>query len=112
MLNAMDGIDSKIPKPSSFLLGENEVGSSHVSHDRLIQYMYALANSSPRISIENRGKTYEGRPLILLTISSEENLNKIEEINHLNYTQSKNYQASFHQFLKEKTDKLEECVLR
>ena len=83
----LKNFDSKIPKPSSFLLGENEVGSSHVSHDRLIQYMYALANSSPRISIENRGKTYEGRPLILLTISSEENLNKIEEIrkNHLSY---------------------------
>ncbi|MEJ6699054.1 MAG: M14 family zinc carboxypeptidase [Flavobacteriaceae bacterium] len=80
--------DPKIPKPSSFLLGENEVGSSHVSHDRLVQYMYALANSSPRILIEDRGKTYEGRPLLLLTVSSKENLNKINQIreNHISFT--------------------------
>ena len=80
--------DPKIPKPSSFLLGKNEVGSSHVSHDRLVQYMYALANSSPRILIEDRGKTYEGRPLLLLTVSSKENLNKINQIreNHISFT--------------------------
>ncbi len=80
--------DPKIPKPSSFLLGENEVGSSHVSHDRLVQYMYALANSSPRILIEDRGITYEGRPLLLLTVSSKENLNKINQIreNHISFT--------------------------
>ena len=80
--------DPKIPKPSSFLLGENEVGSSHVSHDRLVQYMYALANSSPRILIEDRGKTFEGRPLLLLTVSSKENLNKINQIreNHISFT--------------------------
>ena len=80
--------DPKIPKPSSFLLGENEVGSSHVSHDRLVQYMYAIADSSPRILIEDRGKTYEGRPLLLLTVSSKENLNKINQIreNHISFT--------------------------
>ena len=80
--------DPKIPKPSSFLLGENEVGSSHVSHDRLVQYMYSLANSSPRILIEDRGQTYEGRPLLLLTVSSKENLNKINQIreNHISFT--------------------------
>ena len=44
----------EIPKPNSFLLGKGEVGSSHVSHDRLVQYMYALANSSSRISISAR----------------------------------------------------------
>lgn len=55
-------------------------GEWHVSHDRLLMYMNKLAEVSPRIQIENRGFTYEGRPLILLTISSEENLARIEEI--------------------------------
>ncbi|MUP46447.1 zinc carboxypeptidase [Gramella sp. BOM4] len=60
-------------------------GEWHVSHDRLLNYMHKLAEVSPRIQIENRGFTYEGRPLVLLTISSEENLNNIEEIrkNHV-----------------------------
>ena len=42
--------------------------------------MTALANSSDRISISKRGKTFEGRPLILLTITSKENHQKIESI--------------------------------
>ncbi len=42
--------------------------------------MYALAEASERISIENRGSTYEGRPLLLLTITSKENHQKIDKI--------------------------------
>ena len=55
-------------------------GEWHVSHDRLLMYMHKLADASPRVQLENRGFTYEGRPLILLTISSEENLANLEEI--------------------------------
>ncbi|TBW28313.1 M14 family metallopeptidase [Gramella sp. KN1008] len=60
-------------------------GEWHVSHDRLLMYMNKLAEVSPRIQIENRGFTYEGRQLVLLTISSEENLANLEEIrkNHV-----------------------------
>lgn len=60
-------------------------GQWHVTHDRLLNYMQKLAEVSPRIQIENRGTTYEGRPLVLLTISSPENLQNIEQIrqNHL-----------------------------
>ena len=63
-------------------------GEWHVSHDLLISYMRTLANESPRISIENRGSTYEGRPLLLLTITSEENHKKLDQIreNHLKLT--------------------------
>lgn len=55
-------------------------GEWHVSHDRLVQYMRKLAEVSPRISLEERGFTYEGRPLILLRISSEENIQNLENI--------------------------------
>ncbi|WP_026915356.1 M14 family metallopeptidase [Christiangramia portivictoriae] len=55
-------------------------GEWHVSHDRLVSYMQTLAAASPRMKIENRGTTYEGRPLILLTVSSEENIANLEEI--------------------------------
>jgi hypothetical protein len=42
--------------------------------------MYELARSSDRISIENRGSTFEGRPLILLTITAPKNHSKLEQI--------------------------------
>jgi hypothetical protein len=55
--------------------------------------MEVLANASDRISIENRGKTYEGRPLILLTITAPENHNNIENI-RLNHLKNTDYKAS------------------
>jgi len=75
--------NTAIPTPKSII--GHEVGEWHITHDKLVQYMTALANASDRITIENRGSTFEGRPLILLTITSPENHNRIESIrqNHL-----------------------------
>ena len=70
--------NSKIPTPKSVI--DHEVGEWHITHDKLIAYMKVLAASSNRISIENRGKTFEGRPLLLLTITSPENHENIEKI--------------------------------
>lgn len=77
-LNPDHPYNPSIPQPKS-LLGY-EVGTWHVSHDQLVSYMYSLAAQSDRIHIENRGTTYENRPLLLLTITSPENHKKIEEI--------------------------------
>ena len=70
--------NSNIPTPQSVL--GYEVGEWHVSHDRLVQYMTALAQASDRITLENRGYTFERRPLLLLTITSPENHQRIDEI--------------------------------
>jgi len=70
--------NSNIPTPKDII--GHEVGEWHITHDKLVIYMKALAASSNRISLENRGKTYEGRPLLLLTITSPENHTNIEEI--------------------------------
>ena len=79
--------DPAIPTPES-VLGFT-VGEWHVSHDKLSEYMRTLANASDRISIENRGKTYEDRPLLLLTITHPDNHARIEEIRneHLQLTE-------------------------
>lgn len=76
--------DKNIPTPKSVI--GHEVGEWHVTHDKLVQYMQALANSSDRITLENRGTTIEGRPLILLTITSPKNHANLENIRlkHLN----------------------------
>ena len=71
-------LDLNIPTPKEII--GHEVGEWHVSHDKLVQYMYALANASDRITIENRGKTYEGRPILLLTITSRNNQLNIDKI--------------------------------
>ena len=67
-----------IPTPTEVL--GYEVGKWHVSHDKLSEYMRTLAAASDRIQIENRGKTYEDRPLFLLTITSENNHKKLDQI--------------------------------
>ncbi len=70
--------NKNIPTPESVI--GHQVGAWHVSHDKLVQYMQVLANTSDRISIENRGETFEGRPLLLLTITSPKNHKNIETI--------------------------------
>ena len=70
--------NENIPTPASVI--GHEVGEWHITHDKLVEYMKALAASSDRISIENRGKTYEGRPLLLLTITSPENHKNLDNI--------------------------------
>ena len=42
--------------------------------------MYALANASDRVTIEDRGKTFEGRPILILTITSRNNHLNIDKI--------------------------------
>ncbi|MDC6367406.1 MULTISPECIES: M14 family metallopeptidase [Flavobacteriaceae] len=67
-----------IPKPAEVI--GHEVGEWHVTHDKLVFYMQQLANASDRIAIENRGSTFEGRPILLLTITSPKNHGNIENI--------------------------------
>ncbi len=80
--------DQSIPTPESVI--GHQVGDWHITHDKLVFYMQALADASERITIETRGKTYEDRPLILLTITSPANHQDLETIreNHLKSTEN------------------------
>ncbi len=79
--------NSEIPTPASVI--GHELGDWHITHDKLLQYMYRLAESSDRISIENRGETFEGRPLILLYITAPKNQKNLQEIRkkHISLTE-------------------------
>ena len=71
--------DATIPVPKSVI--GHEVGEWHVTHDKLVQYMYALAKANPgRIKLERTGTTYEGREQLLLFISSAANLARLPQI--------------------------------
>ncbi|MGB5402870.1 MAG: M14 family zinc carboxypeptidase, partial [Robiginitalea sp.] len=80
--------DPAIPKPSAII--GHEVGAWHVTHDKLVQYMQTLAAASDRIQIEDRGRTFEDRPVLLLTITAPENLERLETLRteHLQLTES------------------------
>ena len=70
--------DENIPTPHE-ILGFN-VGEWHVSHDKLLSYMFELEKASDRVKLEKTGKTYEGRDLVVLVITSEKNHNNIDNI--------------------------------
>ena len=68
-----------IPKPKDIIY--HEVGEWHVTHDRLVNYMKAMAAAAPdRVKMEVMGQTYEGRPQVLLIITSPKNHQQLEEI--------------------------------
>ncbi|MDG2437631.1 MAG: M14 family zinc carboxypeptidase, partial [Polaribacter sp.] len=86
--------NKSVPTPKEII--GHEVGEWHVTHDKLTEYMKVLASSSDRISIETRGTTYEGRPLLLLTITAPENHKNLEEIRqaHINATNNSSVDIS------------------
>ena len=68
-----------IPKPKDIIY--HEVGEWHVTHDRLVNYMKAIAAAAPeRVKLETMGFTYENRPQVLLIITSPKNQLRLEEI--------------------------------
>lgn len=68
-----------IPKPKDIIY--HEVGEWHVTHDRLVNYMKAIAAAAPdRVKLETMGFTYEKRPQVLLIITSPANHQRLEEI--------------------------------
>ena len=68
-----------IPKPKDIIY--HEVGEWHVTHDRLANYMKAIATAAPeRVKLETMGFTYEQRPQVLLIITSPKNHQRLEDI--------------------------------
>ena len=68
-----------IPKPKDIIY--HEVGEYHITHDRLVNYMKTIANAAPnRVKLETMGLTIENRPQVLLIISAQKNLEKLEQI--------------------------------
>ena len=68
------GYDESVPTPESFL--GYQIGEWHVSHDQLVAYVKEVARISDRVTIEEYARSYENRPLLLLTIASETNQKK------------------------------------
>ncbi|MBT8293307.1 MAG: zinc carboxypeptidase, partial [Eudoraea sp.] len=78
--------NSNIPSPEEFL--GYEIGERHTRHDLIVAYLNKLAELSDRASIYEYGQTHEGRKLVILTITTPDNLANLESIKerHLAFT--------------------------
>ena len=78
--------ENTILTPEQFL--GYEIGFEHTRHDLIVAYLKYLSNISEKAEIIKYGESHEGRDLIMLTVSSAENLNNLEKIKdeHLKYT--------------------------
>ena len=73
--------DEGITTPEEFLGWQ--VGEWHVSHDLQQAYMRLMASQSDRIELEEIGKSYEGRPLLNLIVTSPANQRNMSELRRL-----------------------------
>jgi hypothetical protein len=71
-------VDARVPRPDAFL--GYSLGARFTSWDRMLEYIDAVAAASPRVKVEEYGRTSEGRPLRLVTLANPENLARLDEI--------------------------------
>jgi hypothetical protein len=78
--------NENIQSPEKFL--GYEIGFEHTRHDLIISYLNYLSNVSEKAEIIKYGESHEGRDLIMLTVSSTNNLSNLDKIKqeHLKYT--------------------------
>jgi len=69
---------SDVQSPSDFF--GFEFGARPVQHDEVLRYYRYLEESFPNVFLTETGNTYEGREIVYLVVTSEENARNIGEI--------------------------------
>ncbi|ULQ56883.1 M14 family metallopeptidase [Flavihumibacter rivuli] len=70
---------AQVQSPDQFL--GYQLGTRYTPHYRIVQYFQHVAQQAPEmVKLEQYGATNEGRPLLLATVASKENLANIEQI--------------------------------
>ncbi len=82
-----------IKSPDEFL--GYELGTQFTYHHKAVEYFKYIAENSPLAVYREYGTTYEGRPLGVCFISSDENLNKIEEYRKNNLIKAQLLEGEF-----------------
>ena len=79
VLLVVSGTQAQLKSPEAFL--GYRVGTHYTPHYRIVQYFQHLAKEAPQqLKLEQYGETNEGRPLLLATIASAQNISNIEAI--------------------------------
>ncbi|WP_315387433.1 M14 family zinc carboxypeptidase [uncultured Stenotrophomonas sp.] len=76
--------DPAIPTPQQFL--GYEIGSRYTRHDQLVAYFDELAKHSDKIKVERIGSSYEGRPLLIATVTSAQNQQQLDTLRRQHVT--------------------------
>lgn len=71
-------VHAQVPTPDEFL--GYKLGERFTTHDRILDYFNELTKRSPLITLQKFGETYEGRPLVMATITSARNRANLEQI--------------------------------
>lgn len=71
-------LSAQIQSPNDFL--GYELGEKFSRHHQVVDYYTHISGKSEKVTLEQYGKTYEDRPLLLAFVSSKENLDNLENI--------------------------------
>ncbi|MGN6186866.1 MAG: M14 family zinc carboxypeptidase, partial [Thermoanaerobaculia bacterium] len=69
---------AQVPTPEEFL--GYKMGERFTPHHRILDYFEELTKRSNLVTMQQIGETYEGRPLVIATITSERNRARLDEI--------------------------------
>lgn len=70
--------DKTVPTPKSVL--GYEIGEWHVNHDKVVNYIKAVAAVSPRVKLVQYGYSHELKPLYVVILTSPANQKNLEQI--------------------------------
>ncbi len=70
--------DPAIPTPEAFL--GYPIGSHYTRHDQVVAYLRELDRLSNRITVQEIGRSYEERPLLVVFVTSPANQERLEEL--------------------------------
>ena len=82
LVTSINGFAQNLKSPAEFL--GYKLGEQFTPYYRVLEYVNHLAGQSANIKVHEYGKTYEGRPLNLVYIASDENIKRLDEIRHNN----------------------------
>lgn len=77
-----EGYDEAVPRPEEHI--GHQFGEKHTFTWEMERYLRALEEASPRVKVESYGRTYQGRRLYTVIVSSPENLAELEKIRQAN----------------------------
>ncbi len=79
---ACSALHAQLQSPEEFF--PHKKGEQFTPHHMLVNYVRHAADESPMVQLVEYGHTNEGRPLLLAFVSSEANINRLEDIRKSN----------------------------
>jgi hypothetical protein len=84
VLLLMSNLNAQIPDPKTFFGFTPGDDRQMFNYEKLMEYMFLLEKSSPLVDIEQSGKTEFGKPMYIIFISSESNIQALPRLRDIN----------------------------